>query len=121
MIDDVPKLDLMEMGTRWQHYAELRELFACGIEVIKTMSFKSSGDDVMRVKLEGAVELIDIRINRLSDFSFLTTGNNSTLKRAVNDDVNDLYQHLRLNRLEQENAKDAPKDDRDDPTTYSTK
>ena len=45
------KPDLLEMGTRWQHYVELRDLFADGIEIIKRMTIKSSADAVKRVKL----------------------------------------------------------------------
>src|ERR1017187_7450277 len=71
--DNTKRLDLMETGTRWQHYAELRELFACGIEIINRMSLKSCGDAVKLKKLEGAVELLDARLNLLSDFVFLST------------------------------------------------
>jgi len=62
------KPDLLEMGTRWQHYVELRDLFADGIEIIKRMTIKSSADAVKRVKLEAAVELLNARLNLLSDF-----------------------------------------------------
>lgn len=83
------RLDLMERGTRWEHYAELRELFACGIEIIKHMHLKSSGDDIKRLKLEGAVELLDARLNLLSDFTYNTTFG-SKLRGVVDGEINSI-------------------------------
>src|ERR1039458_2833506 len=78
--DPAPKLNLLETGTRWAHYAELRDLFTTGIEIINNMTTKSSGDQLKRVKLEGAVEMLDARINLLSDFLYNTEEHTSELQ-----------------------------------------
>lgn len=65
------KLDLTEKGTRYDHYVELKEAFATGIAVIDGMSpqYLSPSDKQLRVKLIGAVEVIDKRLMKLSDYN----------------------------------------------------
>jgi hypothetical protein len=65
-----PKLNLFEMGTRYDHYQELKEIFADGIQVMKATESKyQSEQDKKRIaKLEHAVEMIETRINVLSNF-----------------------------------------------------
>ena len=110
--DPAPKLNLLEMGTRWAHYAELRDLFTTGIEIINNMTTKSSGDQLKRVKLEGAVELLDARINLLSDFMYNTTYG-SKLRGIIDCDVTNLYRTMTLEKaIKDEKEKDS-KDSRE--------
>src|ERR1039458_8534947 len=95
--DPAPKLNLLETGTRWAHYAELRDLFTTGIEIINNMTTKSSGDQLKRVKLEGAVEMLDARINLLSDFLYNTTYG-SKLRGIIDCDVTNLYRTMTLEK-----------------------
>lgn len=114
------KLDLMETGTRWAHYSELRELFAYGVEIIKNMHVKSSGDQEKQKKLEGAIELLDARINLLSDFSFNTTYG-SKLRAVIETEIDPMYRRMRVeNQINDAKSSKKP-EDHDDPTTYSTK
>lgn len=71
MMDSVgQRLDLTQVGTRYDHYMELKEVFMLGIEVIDGMRphLVSEADRRTKVKLEAAVELIDRRLKYLSDF-----------------------------------------------------
>jgi hypothetical protein len=113
------KPDLLEMGTRWQHYVELRDLFADGIEIIKRMTIKSSADAVKRVKLEAAVELLNARLNLLSDFIYNTTSG-SKLRSVIENDVDTIYRRLKMERLNAEKAKPTNDDD-ESPSSYTTK
>ena len=58
------------VGTRYEHYGELRELFALGIQIIEGMDakYKTKSDLEKLTKLRGAIELIDHRVNLLSGF-----------------------------------------------------
>jgi hypothetical protein len=114
------KPDLLEMGTRWQHYVELRDLFADGIEIIKRMTIKSSADAVKRVKLEAAVELLNARLNLLSDFLYNTTSG-SKLRSVIENDVDTIYRKLKMERLNAEKAKKSEDDDGESPADYTTK
>ena len=64
------RLNLQDTGTRFDHYMELKEVFMLGIEVIKGMrpGFASDIDKTTKVKLEHAVEVINKRIEYLSDY-----------------------------------------------------
>jgi hypothetical protein len=71
MMDSVgEKIDLRQVGTRYDHYMELKEVFMLGIEVIDGMSpqYVSDGDRRTKAKLEIAVECIDRRLKHLADF-----------------------------------------------------
>jgi hypothetical protein len=71
MMDSVgTKRDLQEMGTRYDHYMELKEIFMTGIEVINGMveAHRTPGDTATKKKLEGAVEVIDKQLLYLSDY-----------------------------------------------------
>ena len=61
---------LTGVGTRWEHYSELREVFALGISVIEQTNpvYRSPMDTKKLVKLKDAVELIDARMALLSGF-----------------------------------------------------
>lgn len=65
------KLDLVEKGTRYDHYMELHEVFSTGIDIIDKMApqYLSPSDRQLRVKLAGAVECIDKRLAKLADYS----------------------------------------------------
>lgn len=63
------------VGTRWQHYTELRDLFSDGVEVMKNAqrSFTTPKDARMQLELEAAVSLINKRLEILSGFERKTT------------------------------------------------
>lgn len=68
------KLDLTEVGTRYDHYMELKEVFMAGVDIIDNMSnaHKTDGDKALRVKLSNAVAVIDHRLCYLADFNAKT-------------------------------------------------
>jgi hypothetical protein len=78
------KLDLMETGTRYDHYMELVEAFNLGIETVNNMkeSHRSTLDIEIRGRLKVTVEMIEKRINYLSGFS-TETRPGSDLDRTV--------------------------------------
>lgn len=85
MMDSVGgKKNLQEVGTRYDHYMELREVFMDGIDVITRMNpnFVSEHDKNVKVKLQNAVEMITRRIDNLSDFAD-KTANYGDLARQV--------------------------------------
>jgi hypothetical protein len=96
-MDEPSRLDLLDIGTRWQHYSELRELFALGIEILKNLPVKSSIDEHRRVKLEHAVEMIDGRLSLLSDYVHETTFG-SRLRSSIEHDVDALYKQFKRER-----------------------
>jgi len=124
MIEDIPKLCLMDTGTRWAHYAELRELFACGIEILSHLTIVSGADQTKLRDLEGAVRLIDTRMNLLSDYVFQTTYG-SKLRQVIDGDVDSMYRKMKRER--EDAAKESkpeskpPDADREGPETYSNK
>lgn len=65
----IKQFPLGGVGTRWEHYSEIRELFAVGIAVIEGLepSYRKSFTEKL-VKLKGALELMDARLNLLSGF-----------------------------------------------------
>lgn len=67
---DIEYPDLNETGTRYQHYAELAELFRTGVDILDTMSQNliNDTDRKKRVKLVGAIELIEARMGLLADY-----------------------------------------------------
>ena len=72
MMDSVGnKFNLDDQGTRFDHYMELKEVFMLGIDVIDRMnsSFVSDADRVTKIKLQNAVEVINKRLDYLSDFT----------------------------------------------------
>jgi 4-hydroxy-3-methylbut-2-en-1-yl diphosphate synthase IspG/GcpE len=123
MIEE-PRPSLLDTGTRWQHYSELRDLFATGIEILKHVHVKSAADQKKRAQLEGAVELLDARIDLLADFHFQTTYG-SKLRKVIDNDVDDIYENMKLDREEAEDAaknKAKPQDDNSEgPEAYTTK
>src|SRR5208282_4100148 len=65
------KLDLMEKGTRYQHYYELKEVFLLGIDVIDRMnqSYVSDTDKKMKADLTTTVGMIEKRLAYLVSYS----------------------------------------------------
>ena len=65
------KLDLMEKGTRYQHYYELKEVFLLGIDVIDRInqSYVSDSDKKMKADLETTVSMIEKRLAYLVNYS----------------------------------------------------
>jgi hypothetical protein len=67
---DFKTLDLNEMGTRLDHYNELREVFMIGVEVIKGMnpSYLTGSDKATQVRLQNAADSIQRRIDLFAKF-----------------------------------------------------
>jgi hypothetical protein len=73
-MNDKPKLpDLREVGSRYSHYMELREVFADGVEVVKSaLKYHESAADKERlISLQHAVKEIDGRVETLANFAEL--------------------------------------------------
>ena len=74
-INEPPKKlpDLREVGTRYAHYAELRDVFADGVEVVKSaLKYHESASDRERlISLQHAVKEIEGRLATLSNFDDL--------------------------------------------------
>jgi uncharacterized radical SAM superfamily protein len=123
-MSDSPKLALLEVGTRWAHYAELRELFACGVEILSHLTIVSGADQTKLRDLEGAVRLLDTRINLLADYVFQTTYG-SKLRQVIDGDVDNLYRKMkreRENAAKETKPESKPPDaDREGPADYTTK
>lgn len=62
--------DPQELGTRYDHYVELRDLFAQGVEIIKGMreTWKSVGERTQQQQLESAVMLINKRLDLITGY-----------------------------------------------------
>lgn len=89
-MDGVPKeietrLDLLAVGTRFDHYCELKEIFAEGLDILETMkgTYNSVSDNKKRVELKAAVDLITTRLELLSGFERKTSAN-SRLAETIN-------------------------------------
>lgn len=65
------KLNLLDRGTRYDHYMELKEVFLLGIDVIDRMnsSYRSTTDIETKKKLTTAVEMIEKRLAYLTNYS----------------------------------------------------
>jgi hypothetical protein len=95
-MDTTVKLDLMETGTRYEHYLELRDAFATGIVILSNQSqYEEVVNQTTRAnikKLEGAVDLIESRVNFLSEYK---------TKMASHSDLAKLIRSIPPNRLAQ--------------------
>jgi hypothetical protein len=69
------RFPLEGIGTRFEHYNELREVFADGIEVLTNMqaAHKTAGDEVKLNELKAAEKLITKRLEILSGFEQKTS------------------------------------------------
>jgi len=70
------KLNLDEVGRRYDHYMELKEVFLLGIDVIDRMNqnYLSEMDKETRKKLVTTVEMIERRIAYLCNYSSNASG-----------------------------------------------
>ncbi len=70
------KLNLLERGTRYDHYMELKEVFLLGLDVIDRMNQKylTESDKLMRTNLKTTVEMIERRLAYLANYSTMTSG-----------------------------------------------
>jgi hypothetical protein len=88
-MDTTVKLDLLEEGTRYDHYMELKEAFATGIVILENQSqyeeIENKTTKANVVKLKNAVDLIESRLSYLSDFNRLATNHGEFAKtiRAI--------------------------------------
>jgi hypothetical protein len=122
MEDESLKPNLLEKGTRWDHYNELRDLFASGVEILTNLAVKSRSDKEKMTKLQSAVEMIDGRLNYITDFT-QKTGWGSQIRSVVDGDVDNLYRKMKQER-EKANATSEKQDRTDDgesPASYTTK
>ena len=74
-MDTTVKLDLLGLGTRYDHYMELKEAFEVGIEML-TNALKLEDNLTSREnlkRLQNAATSIEARINFLADWSRKTT------------------------------------------------
>ena len=55
MEDPSLKPNLFEKGTRWDHYNELRDVFASGVEILNQLKVKSLGDRKKQLQLQLAL------------------------------------------------------------------
>lgn len=75
---------LDETGSRFQHYSELREVFADGIEIMTNMraEHRSAADVIKLAELKAAEKLIARRLELLSGYEHKTTYN-ATLPSTI--------------------------------------
>jgi len=68
--DSFRALDLNEMGTRLDHYNELREVFMIGVALLKELNpaYRSDADKVKQDRLQHAADEIKGRIDMLAKF-----------------------------------------------------
>lgn len=86
-MDATVKLDLFQQGSRYDHYMELKETFATGVQILEN-ALKVEDNTTSRqnlVKLTNAVALIEARVNYLTDFNQATSQFGSLAKeiRAI--------------------------------------
>jgi hypothetical protein len=79
-------INLDDIGRRYDHYMELREIFAEGVEILKnSLAVSHSLTSVVRMKsLQCAVEEVDGRLNTLSGL-IRFTDRWSNLAKEVNE------------------------------------
>ena len=86
-INDAPKKppSLDEMGSRYSHYAELRDIFADGVVVMNNaLSYHKNAEDIKRRdSLQCAVNEINNRLDTLSGFES-STAYYGSVARQVN-------------------------------------
>lgn len=63
-------VDLMAVGTRYDHWMELLEEFRSGIVALDTVreQYRSKADDVRRQHLNSAIDLIEKQLERHSNY-----------------------------------------------------
>jgi hypothetical protein len=126
MSEPALKPDLFQKGTRWEHYRELLDIFSSGVEVLKNIKVKSLSDQAKAKKLQFAVEMIEGRLNYITDFS-TKTALGSSLRNVIDGDVDKLFRTMKLERLNDEAkskadaTKDTADDDGESPSSYTTK
>jgi hypothetical protein len=113
------KPDLFEKGTRWEHYTELRDLFASGVEILKTLKVKSRADQEKQSKLQHAVEMIEGRLNYITDYTQKTSWG-SNLRMTVDGDVDDMFRKMKRENTDGK-PQDQTNDDGESPASYTTK
>jgi hypothetical protein len=70
MLNAAEKLDLLELGTRYAHYMELKEAFLLGIDTVDRMrpNLRSTADEEIKKRLQITVDTIERRLSYLSGF-----------------------------------------------------
>ena len=67
---NTPRPNLYEMGTRVDHYLELRDLFLEAVQVLKDLnpSYRTDTDEANIARFQNAADAIWGRISHLSDY-----------------------------------------------------
>ncbi len=75
IFDEKKILSLYDVGTRYDHYMELKEIFADGVEIVReALKFHRTIHDQNRLtSLQHAVDEIENRLNVLSGYKDKTT------------------------------------------------
>jgi hypothetical protein len=83
-MDTTIRLDLLEQGTRYEHYVELRDAFDTGIVILNNaiQLHDSKSDVAARDRLQICVDLINSRIGYLAEYA-KHTGQFSDLAKDV--------------------------------------
>lgn len=70
-MDTTIRLDLLEQGTRYEHYVELRDAFDTGIVILNNaiQLHDSKSDKESRDRLQICVDLINSRIGYLAEYT----------------------------------------------------
>ena len=91
--DGFTGLDLLEMGTRLDHYDELREVFMIGVELLKGLNplYRSEVDISKQTRLQNAADEIAGRIDMLAKFRVETAYGGS-----FREDIELLHRNPRL-------------------------
>lgn len=125
MIEDVQmKPDLFAQGTRWEHYNELRELFLEGADILSRVRIKTPFDRLRMGKLINAAEMIEARLNFITDFN-KNTAYGSKLRTAIDNEVGPMVRKLKIEKGEADATTQSKKDEEDhnddSPADYTTK
>lgn len=98
-MDGYTNLDLTERGTRYQHYAELIDVFGAAKTILQELHpAHRTGNEPERIKkLDHAIELIQARIDNLSEFHN-KSGFFSEMRRTVEEEIESLYDHMQARR-----------------------
>ena len=88
-----PRLNLYEMGTRFEHYLELQELFLDAVQMLKGLNpaHRIESDDAKIIRLQNAADAIWQRISHLSDYV-----NDTTYGSAMQKEIDTIVQNKLL-------------------------
>jgi hypothetical protein len=128
-INDAPKKppSLDEMGSRYSHYAELRDIFADGVVVMNNaLSYHKNAEDIKRRdSLQCAVNEINNRLDTLSGFESATAYYGSVARQVNAIPVPPMLTEGKTDASQPRNEKPLPpcpdrtKGDNQEPPAYA--